>query len=69
MVRAIQAVPFGYVPPNYNKHSGPLLDSCYESMRHKMMKAPNPEGEQKAKFGSCYVPYGWDSCDSLPLMN
>ena len=32
MVRAIQATPAGYIPPNNNKIAGPLLDSTYEHM-------------------------------------
>ena len=68
MVRAIQSAPPTYVPPNERKLAGPLLDECYGSM-WRMLDARDPDGLLKAKFGATYVSDGWDSCDSLPLIN
>lgn len=68
MVKAIQAAPPSYVPPNYKKLGGDLLDKCYDSMWAKL-KERDPIGEKAMKFGSTYVSDGWDSCDSLPLIN
>ena len=68
MVRAIQAAPDGYAPPNYQKLANELLTECYTSMWQEM-DARDPTGQLKNKFGACYVSDGWDSCDSLPLIN
>ena len=68
MVRAIQAAPAGYIPPNDNKLSNELIDAGWDAMWHEM-KARDPDGMIKNKFGSCYVSDGWDSCDNLPLIN
>ena len=68
MVRAIQAAPTGYTPPNVKKLSGPLLDESYEET-WAVMRARDPDGTLRTKYGSCYVSDGWDSCDNLPLIN
>jgi hypothetical protein len=68
MVSAIQAAPSGYVPPRFDKLAGPLLDESYNDMWGKL-RARDPDGMLKTKFGSCYVSDGWESCDNLPLIN
>ena len=68
MVRAIQAAPSGYIPPNDKKLSNELLDEAYGAMWQEMQRR-DPNGTLKHKFGSCYVSDGWDSCDALPLIN
>lgn len=68
MIRAIQAAPIGYVPPNPKKLGGELLDQCYNAMWQRV-RARDPDGTLKTKFGSTYVSDGWDSCDHLPLIN
>lgn len=68
MITAIQAAPASYVPPIQNRLGGELLDKCYEDM-WKKIKARDADGQLVAKFGSTYVSDGWDSCDSLPLIN
>jgi hypothetical protein len=68
MVRAIQAAPTGYVPPNAKKLAGPLLDESYNDLWARL-RARDPDGKLKSKFGATYVSDGWDSCDNLPLIN
>ena len=33
------------------------------------LRARDPDGELNLKYGAAYVADGWDSCDSLPLIN
>lgn len=68
MVKAIQAAPTGYVPPNFNKLAGPLLDTCHLAME-KEIRARDADGSKAAKFGVTYAQDGWDSVDHLPLIN
>lgn len=68
MILAIKAAPAGYIPPNANKLSGPLLDECYDKV-WKDLEDRDPEGLLKEKYGATYVADGWESCDSLPLIN
>ena len=68
MIKKIQAAPCGYIPPNRNKLSGPLLDECHEWMWKKIGER-DPDGMRAMRFCSAYVSDGWDSCDNLPLIN
>lgn len=68
MVSCIQSAPMGYVPPNYKKIAGALLDECYDDMWHTI-KQRDPDGALISKFGATYVSDGWDSVDKLPLVN
>ncbi|KAL1525296.1 hypothetical protein AB1Y20_020158 [Prymnesium parvum] len=68
MVEAIKHTPSGYVPPNHHKLGGPLLDDCYSRM-WKDIAARDPDGKNKKAYGCTYVSDGWDSIDSLPLVN
>jgi len=68
MVTAIQKAPPSYVPPTASKLGNELLDRCEADMWAKL-KARDKDGQQALKFGSSYVSDGWDSCDSLPLIN
>lgn len=68
MVKAIKQTPANYVPPNEKKLAHELLDACHEDMWAKI-EARDSDGTLSMKFGSTYVSDGWDSCDSLPLIN
>lgn len=68
MVRAIQQAPVGYVPPNYHKLAGALLDTCHASMMDKI-NGRDRDGIKASKFGITYAQDGWDSVDHLPLIN
>lgn len=68
MVAAIQKAPAAYVAPSPKKIAGELLDKSYADM-WQQLKLRDPTGKLRDKFGSCYVSDGWDSCDSLPLIN
>ena len=68
MVRAIQATPPGYMPPNAQKLAGSLLDEAAATMKGDLA-ARDKEGELSRKFGVTYTSDGWDSCDNLPLIN
>lgn len=68
MIRAIQAAPSSWVPPNCKKLAGPLLDSCWDSIQRDI-KARDPNGELAKKFGISYTQDGWDAIDSAPLIN
>lgn len=68
MVRAIQAAPAGYVPPERKKLSHQLLDSSYDHM-WRSIKQRDPSGVLAEKFGIAYTQDGWDSVDHLPLIN
>lgn len=68
MIKAIKETPDSYVPPNAKKIAGPLLDECYENMWSEM-KARDPDGVLRSKFGAAYVSDGWDSIDKKPLVN
>lgn len=65
---AIKAAPDNYVPPNANALAGRLIDDCYTSMRKGVDKT-DESGELARKFGCTYTSDGWESCDSLPLIN
>ena len=68
MVRAIQAAPPGYMPPNKNKLGGPLLDSVHDTML-KDIANRDPQRLDAEKFGIAVSQDGWDSTDNLPLIN
>ena len=68
MVRALQAVPSGYVPPNPKALAGPLLPEAHNKMVDDVEKR-DADGELSRKFGCSYTSDGWDSCDNLPLIN
>ena len=68
MVRAIQAAPKNYVPPNARALAGPLIDVCHGQMLTEVAKR-DEGGVISDKFGSTYTSDGWDSCDHLPLIN
>ena len=68
MVRAIQATPAGYIPPNNNKIAGPLLDSTYEHMWADI-NLRDADGDLAKRFGSTYVSDGWESTNHTPLIN
>lgn len=68
MIRAIQAAPSGWKPPNSNKISGPLLDSCWDDIQRTIQER-DPNGRLAMKFGSSYTQDGWDAVDSTPLIN
>lgn len=68
MIQAIQAAPSGYVPPSPKKMGNELLEMCHENMWRQIHRR-DPDGALAEKFGSVYVSDGWDSCDSLPLIN
>ena len=68
MVRAIQAAPRSYVPPNLNKLAGPLLDDVYSQM-WRDLEARDPAGAFVKKFGATYVSDGWESAGNVPLIN
>ena len=54
MIKKIQAAPCGYIPPNRNKHSGPLLDECHEWMWKKIGER-DPDGMRAMRFCSTCV--------------
>lgn len=68
MCRAIKLAGESYVPPNRNKLAGTLIDSCHKRLLAEL-KSRDPEGKLAKKFGITYTQDGWDSCDSLPLIN
>ena len=68
MVRKIQLAPTGYIPPNYNKIAGPLLEESYAWMWSKIDER-DPKGSRTRRFCTTYVSDGWDSVDNLPLIN
>ena len=68
MVRAIQAAPKNYVPPNARALAGPLIDVCHGQMLTEVAKR-DEGGVISDKFGSTYTSDGCDSCDHLPLIN
>lgn len=68
MVRAIQAAPEGYVPPNPKALAGALVVEEHNKMADDIEKR-DAEGELSRKFGCSYTSDGWDSCDNLPLIN
>ncbi|KAL1515454.1 hypothetical protein AB1Y20_002079 [Prymnesium parvum] len=68
MVSAIKSAPAGYIPPNHKKLSSSLLEECYNDMWANV-RARDSDGTLAAKYGATYVSDGWDSCDSLPLIN
>lgn len=68
MISAIRQTPAGYIPPNAAKLSGPLLDSRYKSIWNDIDRR-DPHGNLAKKFGATYVSDGWESIDSLPLVN
>lgn len=68
MVSAIQAAGPAYVPPNCARIAGDLLEHCYSKMQEDI-KGRDPHGLLADKFGVTYTQDGWDSIDSLPLIN
>lgn len=68
MVKAIQAAPSGYVPPNRRALAGRLIDEC-DSLLARELEERDPNKELAAKFGMAYTQDGWDSIDHLPLIN
>ena len=68
MITKIQAAPASYVPPGRHKLAGPLLDEA-DSWMWKKIRERDPDGSKAARYCSCYVSDGWDSCDNLPLIN
>lgn len=68
MVRAIQAAPPSYVPPNRNALATKLLDRLDEKIEQQIC-ARDPDGLLAEKFGIAYTQDGWDSVDHLPLIN
>lgn len=68
MVRAIQAAPTNYIPPNRKALAGPLIDTCSDLLRQEI-QARDPEETLAAKFGITYTQDGWESVDKLPLIN
>lgn len=68
MCDAIRKTPPSWIPPGRNKIGGALIDSCYNGLMSKI-KEREEEGGYGEKFGYSYMQDGWDSVDSLPLIN
>ena len=68
MVNAIKAAPAGYVPPSSRVISERLIDAVYAETEASVAQR-DAAGNLSDKFGAAYTSDGWDSCDSLPLIN
>ena len=68
MVEAIKATKAGYIPPNYNKIAGSLLDDCHTHMETEIAKRDSA-GQLSERFGITYTSDGWEDCNSMSLIN
>ena len=66
--KPLQLAITGYVPPSAKTLSDRKLGEEYDDAKKQIAKR-DAEGELSRKFGRAYTSDGWDSCDSLPLIN
>lgn len=68
MITAIKRSSDGYTPPGRKVLGGRLIDTIHHSMT-KQIDANDDASQNKTRFGMTYLSDGWESCDSLPLIN
>ena len=68
MVDALKATKSSYVPPNYNKIAGTLLDTCHKHMEAEVQKR-DAGGKLSERFGLTYTSDGWEDTNHLSLIN
>ena len=68
MVQAIRNTPSTYIPPNFNKLAGALLESCHQTMEADVAKR-DANGHLSERFGISYTSDGWEDCSGLSLIN
>ncbi|KAL1530345.1 hypothetical protein AB1Y20_001254 [Prymnesium parvum] len=68
MITAIKRSSDGYTPPGRKILGGRLIETIHQSIT-KQIELNDDASQNKTRFGMTYLSDGWESCDSLPLIN